>query len=388
MIGLTFTLRLVIWVGQGNYLTLCSDQSTIGRNSGIVWALLQCSLPFGGIFLYTQFRQNSESIPVSTIKLVYICFITIALVGTLILALLKPLKRIADGSESEQPIIVESDSVVSAVDGASLKNGEEMHSGLQELGFLLTFWSGIYGTSLAYTLNFAVKTQGLLALNAIFIGLGETFGGSVFGLFGKQLVHNRNTVIILGIITNYVYSILGAYYAKDSSKSFALYKFFQSLAAAAGFYYDIMAVTAVNDSGFGDTELLQDDDEDLDETLLERIQGLCEMFPESFRNVFGFAISSGIGLSKSLFFLTRKILWITTTSATVILLPFLFVKEISEVEQMQLQQQRQILFGPSQALASGSHAGIGGLAGGRADLFTISHNIMFTVNSSKSRYTY
>ena len=32
----------VIWIGQGNFLTLNSDKTTMGRNSGIFWALLQC----------------------------------------------------------------------------------------------------------------------------------------------------------------------------------------------------------------------------------------------------------------------------------------------------------------------------------------------------------
>lgn len=31
----------LIWTGQGTYLSRCSDPSTISRNSGIFWAMLQ-----------------------------------------------------------------------------------------------------------------------------------------------------------------------------------------------------------------------------------------------------------------------------------------------------------------------------------------------------------
>lgn len=31
----------LIWTGQGNYLTRCSNETNISRNSGIFWAMLQ-----------------------------------------------------------------------------------------------------------------------------------------------------------------------------------------------------------------------------------------------------------------------------------------------------------------------------------------------------------
>lgn len=49
----------VIWTGQGNFQTINSDDSTVGRNGGIFWALMQCSLLFGNLFVYFQFRGKN-----------------------------------------------------------------------------------------------------------------------------------------------------------------------------------------------------------------------------------------------------------------------------------------------------------------------------------------
>ena len=46
----------LIWTAQGNFLTINSDESTMGRNSGIFWAILQCSLLFGNMFVYFYFK--------------------------------------------------------------------------------------------------------------------------------------------------------------------------------------------------------------------------------------------------------------------------------------------------------------------------------------------
>ena len=49
----------------GNFLTLNSDQATMERNSGLFWAMLQCSLLIGNTFVYFQF-QGLEDIDKDT----------------------------------------------------------------------------------------------------------------------------------------------------------------------------------------------------------------------------------------------------------------------------------------------------------------------------------
>lgn len=59
----------VIWTGQGNFQTINSDEATVGRNGGIFWALMQCSLLFGNLYVYFQFRGKKEIAASDRLKL-------------------------------------------------------------------------------------------------------------------------------------------------------------------------------------------------------------------------------------------------------------------------------------------------------------------------------
>ena len=78
----------MIWTSQGAYLTLNSTPETESRNAGIFWALFQCSMLFGNIFVYFQFRGESE-ISQSSRLVVYGVLAALALLGTLFLLLLR-----------------------------------------------------------------------------------------------------------------------------------------------------------------------------------------------------------------------------------------------------------------------------------------------------------
>ena len=50
----------MIWVAQGNFLTLNSDEETMERNSGVFWAMLQCSMLIGNTFVYFVFLGEDD----------------------------------------------------------------------------------------------------------------------------------------------------------------------------------------------------------------------------------------------------------------------------------------------------------------------------------------
>ncbi|RWS28070.1 mitochondrial import receptor subunit TOM22-like protein [Leptotrombidium deliense] len=98
-----------------------------------------------------------------------------------------------------------------------------------------------------------------------------------------------------------------------------------------------------------------DDDEDIDETLGERLYGLTEMFPQFIRSgVHKLTLNTLSGL-KSFYGFSRSAVWIVFSSSTILIAPVIFEMERS---QMQKQLQKQMLLGPGVGMAAPSPGGM------------------------------
>lgn len=278
-----------IWTGQGNFLTVNSDSDTIARNSGIFWALLQSSLLFGNLFVYFQF-QGKDHIDKDTRFTVFIVLLSVACVGLLVMFALRSVRQTDIDKRIEQHLGDEPSGPVDAF-VRSLRLFLTRDIMLLSVSFFFTglelgFFSGVYGTAIGATKQLPSAKQ-YVGLNGIFIGIGEILGGATFGLFGKRTIrYGRDPIFLLGYVVSVVayflifinipdvaplretydfayihsnailalfcsfllgfgdscfntqvYSILGSLFAEDSSAAFALFKFIQSLAAAASFFY-------------------------------------------------------------------------------------------------------------------------------------------------------
>lgn len=275
----------LIWTGQGNFLTLNSDSETMARNSGIFWAMLQCSLLFGNLFVFFEF-QGEDKINIHIRTMVFSVLLGVGALGTILLLALRGggRERIEDkGTPPPSPkealvnafkLFKTSDMILLSITFA--------YSGLE-----LSFFSGVYGTCLGYTKAFGNDSNKYAPISGMLIGCGEILGGGVFGIFGKITnKFGRDPIIALGYVVHMVsffliflnlpdlapiresldptyikssiyialtcsfllgfgdacfntqmYSILGNVYAKDSASAFALFKFTQSAAAAIAFFY-------------------------------------------------------------------------------------------------------------------------------------------------------
>ncbi|KAG8177635.1 hypothetical protein JTE90_019662 [Oedothorax gibbosus] len=280
----------LFWTGQGNFLTINSDSDTMSRNSGVFWALLQCSLLFGNIFVFFKFQGKSK-IDEDTRFNVFGVLLGVACCG---LAMLCFLRR--GSAESVD---------VTEVPGATNQGGGALAEFKKAVflfktkdmlllavtflytGFELSFFSGVYGTGIGFTKRLGSDAAKYVGISGICIGAGEIIGGAVFGILGQKTnKYGRDPVILLGFLVHMasffliflnlpakstlgetmqpafltssvplamicafglgfgdacyntqIYSILGTMYADDSSPAFALFKFFQSIAAAIAFFY-------------------------------------------------------------------------------------------------------------------------------------------------------
>ncbi|KAF7248959.1 UNC93-like protein MFSD11 [Varanus komodoensis] len=205
----------VLWTAQGNCLTINSDENTIGRNSGIFWALLQSSLFFGNLYIYFAW-QGKTHISESDRRTVFIALTVISLVGTVLFFLIRtPEESKSEEDETTSDNFREHTSgqskMTKAVD--AFKRSIKL-CGTKEIlllsittaytGLELTFFSGVYGTCIGAVNKFGTEEKSLIGLSGIFIGIGEILGGGIFGLLSKNNRFGRNSVVMLGIVVHFV----------------------------------------------------------------------------------------------------------------------------------------------------------------------------------------
>ncbi|XP_036004188.1 UNC93-like protein MFSD11 [Fundulus heteroclitus] len=213
----------VLWTAQGNVLAINSSESTIGRNSGIFWSLLQFSLFFGNLYIYCAWHGH-ERITDKDRRTVFISLTVISLVGCFLFFLIrKPEPESSSRSEVTESLL-QDESLNGSTDSSSqpslcsqaldafVKAGKisvtrEMLLLSVSIGYTgleLTFYSGVYGTCIGAMTRFGSDAKSLIGISGICIGVGEILGGGVFGLLNKNNRFGRNPVVLLGLITHFV----------------------------------------------------------------------------------------------------------------------------------------------------------------------------------------
>uniref|UniRef100_A0A8D3AV41 UNC93-like protein MFSD11 n=1 Tax=Scophthalmus maximus TaxID=52904 RepID=A0A8D3AV41_SCOMX len=275
----------VLWTAQGNVLAINSTDNTIGRNSGIFWALLQFSLFFGNLYIYFSWHGHVH-ITDKDRQTVFISLTVISLVGCFLFFLIRKPDRQPSPSEVTESLL----------QAESIESVERwVWFGVFVLLLVFTVklrWTwriGVYGTCIGAMTGFGKDAKSLIGISGIFIGIGEILGGGVFGMLNKSQRFGRNPVVLLGLVTHFVafyliflniasdaplapeagtdqqayitpsvavamlcsfllglgdscfntqlLSIIGLMFRENSAPAFAVFKFIQSITAALAFFY-------------------------------------------------------------------------------------------------------------------------------------------------------
>ncbi|GMT32974.1 hypothetical protein PFISCL1PPCAC_24271 [Pristionchus fissidentatus] len=279
----------IIWTGQGTYLAKNCTEQTSGRNSSMLWAMLQGSLVGGGIFLFATFQASgtTDHIAEGTVKILYSVFTVLAILGIVIIAFLPPppahLAVATNNGERKDYAQL----IVSTFKLMPNRNMLFLAIVFAYTGIEQSFWTGIYPSCISFTKQLGGNTNSLVALNAILSGLGQCIAGGLFGVLGSKTAKlGRDMIVLMGGIIHLVafglvflnfpfdanlkktdeigfiqpnvpialgigfllgfgdacwntqiYAHLVANFPKQSSQAFALYKFYQSALSCAAFFY-------------------------------------------------------------------------------------------------------------------------------------------------------
>ncbi|KAA3675077.1 mitochondrial import receptor subunit TOM22 [Paragonimus westermani] len=99
-------------------------------------------------------------------------------------------------------------------------------------------------------------------------------------------------------------------------------------------------------------------DEDFeDETVVERLIGLTEMFPESFRNGCSSAFKMALSGISTTFDMSKNVSWFLASTATICFLPLFLELERAQTEEQEAVHQRTMMLGPRAASGGSTLAG-------------------------------
>ncbi|XP_033336818.2 UNC93-like protein MFSD11 [Megalopta genalis] len=293
----------LIWTGHGQYLTENSNAETMSRNAGVFWTVFQTSMFIGNLFVYFMFRK--PKIDGSTRIIVSLVLTSLCIAGTCLLATLgRSLQRRVlgeavgvsstdkkiqiPGPARERPLIAAWYALIDATRLFFTPKMLLLSLTFLYTGFVLTFYSSVYSSSIGFTKAIGESRKSLIGLSGIFLGFGEVIGGAIFGIFASKLAHNCGGWLVVvtgcgvhlfafisiflnlpndspfsetdkvGFITpspilamagslalgfgdacfnTQIYSLLGTLFAKQSASAFALFKCCHSVAAAISFGY-------------------------------------------------------------------------------------------------------------------------------------------------------
>ncbi|XP_045889450.1 UNC93-like protein MFSD11 isoform X3 [Micropterus dolomieu] len=210
----------MLWTAQGHFLVENSEASTINRNTGMFWALLQCSMLFGNLYIYFEWNGRTE-IPDSSRKNIFLSLLVASVLGTLSFLVLRKSHHEEEMlSEEEGQSLLSTRTMYKHRANTAIQDAKSEFKTILQLlkaktilllspcmaysGLELSFYSGVYGTCIGATTQFGEAAKGLIGISGIVVGIGEIVGGGLFGLLCKNNRFRRTSVVFLGMVVHFV----------------------------------------------------------------------------------------------------------------------------------------------------------------------------------------
>ncbi|XP_041825387.1 UNC93-like protein MFSD11 [Melanotaenia boesemani] len=214
----------MLWTAQGHFLVENSEASTINRNTGMFWALLQCSMVFGNLYIYLDWNGKTEISDISR-RNIFLFLLVASVLGTLSFLVLRTSHREEEMlSEEEGQALLSTRMMYKNRANTALQDTKSEFKTMVQLlktktimllspcmaysGLELSFYSGVYGTCIGATTHFGEAAKGLIGISGIVVGIGEIVGGGFFGLLCKNSRFRRTSVVFLGMVVHFIASYL------------------------------------------------------------------------------------------------------------------------------------------------------------------------------------
>ncbi|XP_078126208.1 UNC93-like protein MFSD11 isoform X2 [Sander vitreus] len=210
----------MLWTAQGHFLVENSEASTINRNTGMFWALLQCSMLFGNLYIYFDWNGKTE-VSDSSRKNIFLSLLVTSILGTLSFLVLRKSRHEDEMlSEEEGQALLSTTVMYKHRANTAMQDAKSEFKTILQLlktktilllspcmaysGLELSFYSGVYGTCIGATTQFGEAAKGLIGISGIVVGIGEIVGGGLFGLLCKNNRFRRTSVVFLGMVVHFV----------------------------------------------------------------------------------------------------------------------------------------------------------------------------------------
>ncbi|XP_050508940.1 UNC93-like protein MFSD11 [Diabrotica virgifera virgifera] len=181
----------LIWIAEGEYLTLNSTETTISRNTGLFTIITSLHM-IGNIIVMVVFN-GKEQINKETRTLVVTTLAGLCTAALIVFIFLPKPKKPSKTSETKTIGVVES--LVRTAKLCFTKNMLLLIFSFLYSGLEIGFYSGIYSSCIGFTRELHNRKQ-LVGMSGIFVGIGEIFAGSVISIFGKKVAYLGRSVLI------------------------------------------------------------------------------------------------------------------------------------------------------------------------------------------------